>query len=205
MLNVRELECVRGDHSLFSGINFELKQHEFLHLRGTNGSGKTTLLRALCGLLAPIHGEILWEGEPINKIRDEYFAHMTFLGHLSGIKGDLSAYENIELFAKLSGQKIVESRISDALVTLGLASRAELPTRVLSQGQKKRVALARLLVLKRKLWILDEPFVALDVDAVALLQKIISEHVAEGGMVVLTTHQEVEIEAGARQELDLSA
>ena len=205
MLKVRELECVRGDNQLFSDIDFELEPAELLHLRGSNGSGKTTMLRALCGLLAPLSGEILWKGEPINKIRDEYFAHMTYLGHLSGIKGDLTAYENIQLYADLSGQKIKESSISEALFTLGLATRAELPTRVLSQGLKKRVALARLLVLKRKLWILDEPFVALDVAAVGLLEKIISDHVADGGMVVLTTHQEVEIMTGARKELDLGA
>ena len=205
MLKVRELECVRGDHRLFTDINFELEPGKLLHLRGANGSGKTTLIRALCGLLAPVHGEILWKGEPINKNRDEYFAHMTYIGHLSGIKGDLTAFENVHLYAELCGQTVTESSVSEALFTLGLAARAELPTRVLSQGQKKRVALARLLVLKRKLWILDEPFVALDVDAVGLLQKIIGGHVRDGGMVVLTTHQEVEIDAGARQELNLSA
>jgi len=205
MLKVHDLECVRGDHRLFTGINFELEPGKLMHLRGANGSGKTTLIRALCGLLAPMQGKILWNGEPIHKNRDEYFAHMTYLGHLSGIKGDLTAFENIQSFGELSGQRLSEPCVSEALFSLGLAARAELPTRVLSQGQKKRVALARLLVLKRKLWILDEPFVALDVDAVGLLQKIIGEHVNDGGMVVLTTHQEVEIDAGARQELNLSA
>lgn len=203
MLEVRELECVRGDHRLFTGINFTLNPGELLHLKGVNGSGKTTLLRALCGLLEPVAGEILWKNEPIAKNRDEYFAHMTYLGHLSGIKGDLTTYENIRLHCDLSGIKVKNEVIDAALVTLGLASRAELSTRVLSQGQKKRVALARLLVLQRQLWVLDEPFVALDVDAVDLLQAIIGEHIRNQGMVILTTHQEVKIDAAAKREITL--
>ena len=203
MLEVRDLQCVRGDHCLFSGLNFSLSPGELLHLRGANGAGKTTLLRALGGLPLPVAGEILWSGKPIRKHRDEYYEHVTFLGHLNGIKGDLTTYENIALHADLSGQPVDDGELAQALKALGLVRRAELPVKVLSQGQQKRVALARLLVTPRTLWILDEPFVALDVGAVDWLQKIIGDHVRKNAMVVLTTHQEVDIDAGTKRELTL--
>lgn len=203
MLEVKNLQCVRGDHCLFSDLSFTLNAGELLHLRGVNGAGKTTLLRALAGLLLPVEGEIYWSGKPIRKHRDEYYEHVTFLGHLNGIKGDLTTYENIALHAELAGQTVDDGVVDLALKALGLIKRAELPVKVLSQGQQKRVALARLLVIPRTLWILDEPFVALDVGAVDWLQKIIGEHLRKNAMVVLTTHQEVEIDAGTKRELTL--
>lgn len=203
MLDVVELECVRGDHCLFRGLSFSLHPGELLHLRGANGTGKTTLLRALCGLLKPVAGEIRWSGKPIHKHRDEFYEQVVYLGHLNGIKGDLTTYENIALHADLSGQPVDVATLDQALNALGLLRRAELPTKVLSQGQQKRVGLAKLLVTSRKLWILDEPFVALDAGAVDWLQKIISEHLRKNAMVVLTTHQEVDIDAGAKRELTL--
>lgn len=205
MLEVRELECVRGDHRLFKGLNFTLQPGELLHLRGKNGAGKTSLLRTLCGLTAPADGDVLWKGENIRSLRDEYNRGLTYLGHLNGIKGELSALENLQISSSLSGAKIFENQILDALKQIGLGGREDLPTKVLSQGQKRRVALARLLITKAVLWVLDEPFTALDVHAVDLLKGLIAKHIKEGGMAILTTHQHVEIDVGVLKEIDLSA
>jgi len=205
MLEVRELECVRGDHRLFKGLNFTLQPGELLHLRGKNGAGKTSLLRTICGLTAPADGDVLWRGESIRSLRDEYNRGLTFLGHLNGIKGELSALENLQVSCSLAGEKISENQILDALSHIGLGGREDLPTKVLSQGQKRRVALARLLITRTKLWVLDEPFTALDVHAVDLLKGLIAKHIQNEGMAILTTHQHVEIDVGVLKEIDLSA
>ena len=203
MLNVENLQCVRGDNCLFKALNFSLRDGELLHLKGANGSGKTTLLRALSGLLMPVEGDISLDGKSLYKYRDEYHAQITYLGHLNGIKGELTTYENIQLHADLNGFAIKQSEVDQALNELGLLSRADLPVKVLSQGQQKRVALARLLVMDRRLWLLDEPFVALDVGAVDWLQRIIGKQLQKNAMVVLTTHQEVSIDANSKRELVL--
>jgi len=205
MLEVRELECVRGDHRLFKGLNFILQPGELLHLRGRNGAGKTSLLRAVCGLMAPAQGEVLWNGENIRSLRDEFNRGLTYLGHYNGIKGELSALENLQLHSSLYGIRISEKKILDALQKMGLGGREDLPTKVLSQGQKRRVALARLLLTDAPLWVLDEPFTALDVHAVDMLKDLIGSHVKSQGLVMLTTHQHVEIDAGHMKELDLNA
>jgi len=205
MLEVRELECVRGDHRLFKGLNFTLQPGELLHLRGKNGSGKTSLLRTICGLTTPADGEVFWKGENIRSLRDDFNRGLTYLGHLNGIKGELSALENLQVSCSLSGNKISENQILDALQHIGLGGREDLPTKVLSQGQKRRVALARLLITQSMLWVLDEPFTALDVHAVDLLKGLIAKHIQAGGMAILTTHQYVEIDAGVLIEIDLSA
>ena len=205
MLEVRELECVRGDHRLFKGLNFTLQPGELLHLRGKNGSGKTSLLRTICGLTTPADGEVLWKGENIRSLRDDFNRGLTYLGHLNGIKGELSALENLQVSCSLSGSKVPENQILDALQHIGLGGREDLPTKVLSQGQKRRVALARLLITQCTLWVLDEPFTALDVNAVDLLKGLIAKHIQAGGMAILTTHQYVEIDAGVLKEIDLSA
>lgn len=203
MLQVRDLECRRGDVCLFTGMNFELKEGELLHLRGSNGSGKTSLLRIVCGLFLPAAGKVMWRGEDIHASRDEFNRELTYLGHLNGIKDDLTAVENLRIHARFAGLNTTEAQIIEALTKIGLRSRMHLPTRVLSQGQKRRVALARLLLGGTRLWILDEPFTALDVKAVAALQTVLAEHLGCGGMVLLTTHQDVEITSGAHRHLNL--
>lgn len=203
MLEVRNLECVRGDHRLFSGLNFALQGGELLRLRGSNGSGKTSLLRTLCGLLEPAEGEVRWRGENIRAQRDEFNAELLYLGHTNGVKAELTAFENLRISNALSGHSPGDDRLYDALAEIGLAGREDLPTQVLSQGQKRRVALARLLLSNAALWVLDEPFTALDVGAVAQLAKLIEAHLQRGGMVVYTTHQEVEMRAGACREVNL--
>ena len=203
MLEVRGLECVRGDHRLFTDLSFSLQGGELLRLRGSNGSGKTSLLRILCGLLEQAKGEVLWKGENIHVQRDEFNAELLYLGHLNGIKSELTGFENLRISHTLRGETPTDDQIYDALGQIGLAGREDLPTQVLSQGQKRRVALARLLLSDAALWVLDEPFTALDVDAVAQLGKLIEAHLQKGRMVVYTTHQEVEMQAGASREVNL--
>ncbi len=192
-LKIAGLSCVRGDRVLFSDLSFSLATGELLHLKGRNGSGKTTLLRALAGLMLPESGEILWCGEDIRRMREEYSRHLLYLGHLNGIKGDLSAVENLRVSAILNGHRLSESRAWEVLGEIGLQGHEDLPSKHLSQGQKRRVALARLLISPARIWILDEPFTALDVAAVELLQAVISRHIEHQGIAIVTTHQEVAI------------
>jgi heme exporter protein A len=203
MLEVLDLSCRRGDRLLFSGLGFELPAHTLLHVRGRNGSGKTTLLRALCGLLQPDAGVIRWRGEPVTELGDDFNRELLYFGHLNGIKADLTGLENLRVAATLDQDPVTDAVIIAALAQIGLAGFEDLPTRMLSQGQKKRVALARLILSKAPLWILDEPFTALDTDAVALLEALIAGQVASGGAVVLTTHQEVALTQGEIRRLDL--
>ena len=190
-LQIDTLSCARGDRVLFRDLSFAIASGELLHLKGRNGSGKTTLLRALAGLLLPESGEIRWQGENIRALREEYARHLLYLGHLNGIKGDLTAVENLRIAAVLDGFELDETRAWAVLDEIGLRGHEDLPTKHLSQGQKRRVALARLLANRASIWILDEPFTALDVAAVQLLQDVIHRHVADGGMAIVTTHQEV--------------
>ena len=203
LLEAVGLECIRGDRKLFSDLSFRLERGELLHLHGHNGSGKTTLMRAVCGLIAPTAGEVRWNGENIRRLRDDFTRDLLYVGHKNGIKDDLTGVENLEIAATLDGEALDGNRAWEALERIGLRGHEDLPTRVLSQGQKRRVALARLLVSRAPLWILDEPFTALDRAAVDLLQEVIRGHLEGGGMAILTTHQEVAMTRGAVRELRL--
>ena len=205
MLQVARLVCRRGDRLLFSGLDFGIEAGTLLHVRGRNGSGKTTLLRTLCGLFTPDAGEVRWKGESIRALAEDYRRDLLYLGHLNGIKGDLTGVENLRLAAILDGDRVGIDAVWAALGQFGLAGFEDLPTRMLSQGQKKRVALARLILSQAPLWVLDEPFAALDLDAVDLLQGLIAGHVSRGGLAVLTTHQEVPLTSGQARHLDLGA
>lgn len=203
MLDVSDLACRRGDRQLFFGLSFRVPEATLLYVRGRNGSGKTTLLRALSGLLRTDAGSIRWRGESIRDLGDDYHRDLLYFGHLNGIKADLSGLENLRVASTLDQSRATDAAIYQALERIGLAGFEDLPTRMLSQGQKKRVALARLVLSKAPLWVLDEPFTALDVDALDVLQQLIAAQVAGGGSVVLTTHQEVPLTAGAKQQLTL--
>jgi len=203
MLEVSKLECRRGDRLLFAGLDFGVESGTLLHVRGRNGSGKTTLLRTLCGLFAPESGEVRWKGDSIRDLAEDFRRDLLYFGHLNGIKGDLTGVENLSVSATLDGDRVDGSAIWSALGRIGLAGFEDLPTRMLSQGQKKRVALARLILSRAPLWVLDEPFTALDVDAVDLLQGMIAAHVSGGGLAVLTTHQAVPLTSGQARHLDL--
>ena len=204
MLEVSNLACSRGDHRLFSGLSFNLHLGQIMQVQGVNGSGKTSLLRTLCGFLTPDEGDIVWRGESIRELDEDYYAEMLYLGHLNAIKDELSALENLRISAGLSGVGLEEKEAMDALRRMGLRGREMLPTKVLSQGQRRRVALARLLVSDAKFWILDEPLTALDVGAVALIQDLIAEHLARRGMVIFTTHQPLNVAGMEMRTLSLS-
>jgi heme exporter protein A len=193
VLTLSKLSCARGDRVLFSGAEFVLNSGEALYITGANGAGKTSLLRLIAGLATPEHGEVLWEGEPIRRLREEYAKHLLFLGHAAALKDELTAVENLMTSAAISGRRIGVDTAILALRRFGLKGREELPARSLSAGQRRRVNLARLLLPDSpRLWVLDEPFTALDVRATAQLAEIIAGHLSGGGMVVYTTHQEVE-------------
>jgi heme exporter protein A len=204
MLQAIELECVRGNRSLFAGLSVELAPGQCLHVAGNNGAGKTSLLRILAGLLIPTAGSVKWKGTDTARSREEFGSDLAFVGHLNGIKDDLSALENVRFAAALRGGDASALAGLAALRALGLEDAADVLVRHLSQGQKRRVGLARLCGAEDlPLWILDEPFNALDAASVGLLYGIIDRHLAGGGMVVLTAHQSVQLPAGARR-LDLT-
>ncbi len=204
MLEVKNLACERGDHRLFSGLSFALSAGELMQVQGANGSGKTTLLRTLCGFVQPAEGSVLWAGQDIHEWDDAYHAEMCYLGHLNAIKDELSALENLQMSAGLAGYTLTEKQAVSALRRMGLQRREHLPVRVLSQGQRRRVALARLLIGDAHLWILDEPLTALDVGAVGLMQELIGEHLSKGGMTIFTTHQPLQVAGVETRKLSLS-
>ena len=203
MLEVLDLECVRGERRLFAGVGFRLQAGELLSLQGRNGSGKTSLLRMLCGLSPVAAGEIRWRGEPIGKLGESYRSELCYLGHHNAIKDELTPLENLRASARLADEALDEGQALDALERLGLAGRADLACRYLSQGQKRRVALSRLCHERRALWVLDEPYVALDAAAIELVADLIGDHLQRGGLAVLTTHQPVEVAAACVRELRL--
>ncbi len=197
MLEALNLECVRGDRRLFSDLSFRLAAGEMLYLQGANGSGKTSLLRMLCGLTPAAGGEIRWRGQPIGRLGDEFRSELCYLGHQNAIKDDLTPLENLLSAARLAQEPLVEDEALEALERVGLQGRADLACRYLSQGQKRRAALARLVYERRALWVLDEPYVALDKAAVERVAGLIGAHLQRGGLAVLTTHQAVAVAAAA--------
>jgi heme exporter protein A len=204
-LQARGLACTRGERSLFEALSFELEPGQCLHVAGANGAGKTSLLRILAGLLPPTEGAVHWRGRAIAGAREEYGAELAFVGHLNGVKDDLSAAENVRLAAALRGAAASAAEVRAALRAVQLEDYAEAHARQLSQGQKRRLALTRLCGARPPpLWILDEPFNALDVASVGVLRGLIDAQLACGGLVVLTAHQQVELPAAARR-LELRA
>lgn len=189
MLDVHGLACVRGERLLFRDLSFRVDAGSILWVSGGNGCGKTSLLRLLCGLARPEAGKVCWNGQDIRAEREEYLRDLVYLGHLNALKDDLSPEENLAFGL---GYPVRDPTLRAALGVRGLCACLGLATRVLSQGQKRRVALARLaLSSARKLWILDEPFAALDTAAVTELAGAIAAHARAGGMIVLTSHQDV--------------
>jgi heme exporter protein A len=203
-LEAHGLGCVRGERRLFSGVSFALARGQTLRVAGANGSGKTSLLRILCGLLTPTEGEVRWDARAIGALREDYHRELLYIGHLNGLKEELTPMENLQVAAVLAGVPAGLAERAAALEELGLKAQADLQVRYLSQGQRRRVALARLMLCARApLWILDEPFTALDARAVQTVGRLVAEHAASGGMVVFTTHQEVPIPGVRELVIDL--
>jgi heme exporter protein A len=205
MLAVDQLTCRRGLTNLFSHLNLTLNAGEMIYLKGANGSGKTSLLRIIAGLSRPEAGTISWHGADIELAREDYISKLLYIGHAPAVKEELTVAENLLTSLRIAGILATNAMVNQALSGVGLNKRKSLPTRVLSQGQKKRLALARLALDDRPLWILDEPFNALDIEAIRWLEAQLENHLFEGGMVILTSHQAPKINPKRVKELNLSA
>lgn len=201
LLSARTLACLRGDRVLFRALGFDLAAGEALVLIGPNGSGKSTLIRLLAGLSRPDHGQILWQGQEITRDAEAHRARLIYLGHLDAIKPGLSVAEHLELFARLGADPVAPADLARTIATslerLGIAALARQPGRVLSAGQRRRLALARLLVRPVPLWLLDEPTNALDTAGVGIFRQLAADHLAGGGRIIAATHLDLGF-AGAR-------
>ena len=204
MLEAINLTCVRGERTLFRDLNFTVPNGGVVSVTGDNGSGKSTLLRLLSGLSSPDSGHIRWEGRDITGLKDEYLAQLLYVGHRNALKHDLTPIENLRTTSSMLGNAITFEAARSALDAVGLSRNVHLfSTKLLSEGQQRRVALARLWFCPRPLWLLDEPFTALDSSATAALSDRLNAHVRAGGLVVISTHQEVHVDAVSVRQLRL--
>jgi len=199
-LQVNNLSCIRDDRTLFTGINFSLHPGQALLLEGKNGSGKTSLLRILCGFREADSGEILWCNRSIED--SSYYTDMAYVGHLDGIKKELTVLENLKFAMALSGSSTYS--ITEALSRVQLSGYEDALLQTLSAGQKRRLSLARLLITQKKFWILDEPFTSLDKHGIALIETLMIAHCQSGGMIVLTSHHNVNLNGINLQRISLS-
>ncbi len=200
MLEARELLCERDERTLFSGLSFTLNAGEWVQITGSNGAGKTTLLRLLTGLSRPDAGEVLWQGQPLHQVRDSYHQNLLWIGHQPGIKTRLTALENLHFYHR-DGDT---AQCLEALAQAGLAGFEDIPVNQLSAGQQRRVALARLWLTRATLWILDEPFTAIDVNGVDRLTQRMARHTEQGGIVILTTHQPLNVAESKIRRISLT-
>ena len=205
MLEASHLECVRGNRTIFSDVSFAVRPGDCFRLTGPNGSGKSSLLRMLCGLLSPSNGTIQWQGAGIQTLGEEYFSSIAYVGHRPGIKDEFSAIENLQISSGLSGIGISRKAAVCALERMGLGCRMHLAVRFLSEGERRRAALARLVVGRSSLWLLDEVLTSLDRMAVETIQRLIDDHLAAGGMAIVATHQELKLASCRSQRIELAA
>lgn len=201
MLSVKHLSCEKRDRMLFEGLNFRVTPKELLHIQGLNGAGKTSLLRILCGLSLAREGDVLWNGEPISNQRTEFHQELIYLGHKPGVNLAMTACENLHFWCRQHGVSSEHDWYA-MLGNIGLAGLEDLPCGHLSAGQLRRVALCRLWLKPAKLWILDEPFTALDVKGIKLLTQKMQQHLDQQGMIVLTSHQRLDMEGVRTLELE---
>jgi heme exporter protein A len=205
MLEAHDLAGARGRARLFSGVGIRVETGRALAVTGANGSGKTTLLRILAGLTAPVAGTVRLDGAAMMPFDPRLREAVVFGGHLPALKDELTARENLESLVALTGAKAMPAAIDDALDRVALSKRQSLPARVLSQGQRRRVALARFALLRKPLWIYDEPATALDKDGLALFTTMLAEHLDRGGMAVIATHQPIDSAPGRTTSLAIDA
>lgn len=198
LFRASNLSCIRDDRLLFDRLDFTINPGEALVLEGRNGSGKTSLLRILCGIRLPEAGEIFWDGEDVFKLGPEFREHIAYLGHKDGHKPDLTPLENLKI-ARGLGKAKDGIDLQDALQQVGLYGYEDVPTRNMSAGQQRRLAIARLLVTDAKLWILDEPFTSLDRKGIEQMERLFEDHLHQGGMAAMTTHHRV----GFREDVKL--
>ena len=204
MLEVTNLGCVRGTRRLFKDLNFSAGPGEVIELRGPNGSGKTSLLRILCGLATPAAGEVRWQGTNIRSLGEEYAASVAYLAHQNAVKDELTAIENLRIASGVAGNSLSKSGAQQLLERIGLSRQQNLPARALSAGQRRRLALARLLNSRATLWILDEVLTSLDDAAVTLSREFISDHLKDKAVAIIATHQDLSLSAEKMQRIQLS-
>ncbi|ABR74213.1 heme ABC exporter ATP-binding protein CcmA [Actinobacillus succinogenes] len=190
-LQLEQIACQRGDKVLFTDLSLIFKSGDFVQIEGHNGIGKTSLLRIIAGLAQPLTGNVCWNGEKLSQCREQFLGDLLYLGHLSGVKPELTAWENLLFYQKISACEQGEDALWQALEMVGLAGREDIVAGQLSAGQQKRIALARLWLSRAPLWILDEPFNAIDKHGVAVLTQYFERHAENGGIVILTSHQDV--------------
>lgn len=200
--NIKNLQCIRWDNILFQGLDFSLKDGGLLQINGVNGSGKSSLLQMCVGLIQASEGEIIWNDENINNCRYQFQSEITYFGHTNGVKGGLSALENMKVMHALSGCR---SKIDYSLILeqIGLANMEDVLLSRMSAGQKRRVGLSRIFMAISKLWLLDEPFNALDKNGKKIIEQLIVKHCTAGGIVIFATHQTMAIEAYPLQHIHL--
>ena len=203
MLEARGLTCSKRDRTLFEGLSLVVKPSELLYLRGPNGAGKTSLLRILTGLSSPDSGAVLYNGIDISEDKTGYYQDLLYLGHKSGTNGSLSAIDNLSFWLAQHNVSVPVNTLYDVLEKVGLVGLEDVPVRYLSAGQQRRVALSRLWLKPAKVWILDEPFTALDVKGVHLLETSMKEHVSRGGLIITTSHQPLSETAGEHRVFNL--
>ena len=202
LLQAVELECWRGDQQLFQSLSFVINAGEALQIVGRNGSGKTTLLRTICGLTRTESGHLNWRGEPLDQNTDAYRSEMLYVGHENGLKFELSPLENLRTLRDIAGRSR-NVTLEDALQQVGLRGYEDRPIRLLSSGQRRRVALAKLIVVSASLWLLDEPFTNLDVAGTGLVNELVAEHLDGGGALLFTSHAPLSLPRGTPFEVSL--
>lgn len=190
-LQLDQITCQRGDKTLFTNLSLTWQSGDFIQIEGHNGIGKTSLLRILVGLSQPLMGKIYWNREPIIQCREEYYYDLLYLGHQAGVKPELTAWENLKFYQAISQSEQGDEVLWTALEKVGLIGREDIQSGQLSAGQQRRIALARLWLSKAPLWILDEPFTAIDKNGVRVLTQLFEQHISNGGIVILTSHQDI--------------
>ncbi len=200
-LSVENVHVWRGDRHVLKGVSLTLRARQLLHVAGPNGTGKTTLLRVVCGLLRPEQGQVLWQGKPISNARLEYQAALAYASHEPALKADLTALENLRFSVGLK-RRVGTQELRASMQRTGVAECADLPARVLSAGQRRRVAMARVLAMDASLWLLDEPFTNLDAAGTELMSALLKSQVERGGSALVVAHHELQLDVDMRR-LDL--
>ncbi|WP_028862499.1 cytochrome c biogenesis heme-transporting ATPase CcmA [Psychromonas aquimarina] len=203
MLHCEKLTCVREDRILFKDLSFTVNPGEIVQVEGPNGVGKTSLFRLLVGLSSPYSGQVLWNGNLTSEDRESFYQELLYLGHKTGVKPELTALENLQFFQQMHSS-FRDADLWQVLAKVGLAGYEDITASQLSAGQLRRVALARLWLNDCPLWILDEPFTAIDKSGVAVLEELFIKHAENGGIVVLTTHQDLSIDSSLLAKITLT-
>lgn len=201
-LTAENLSCIRDDRILFESLSFSLENRQVLLIEGHNGSGKTSLLRILCGFHRAEDGVVNWCDTPVTRYSHEYYQNIAYVSHKNGLKDDLTVEENLVSSCELMSASAID--IEQVLLKIGLLEQADLLVRQLSAGQKRRLALSRLLVTPYPLWILDEPFTSLDKNSIGVFEKILQEHVNNNGLLILTAHHDVDLHGLEVKRINLS-